>query len=74
VLSGTQRARRGLACALPQAAGFEGATLNPQNVGLDVFAAQRASVRIQLSGTAFSHMRVVWSRAWRVVPGGPQIG
>jgi hypothetical protein len=39
------------------------ATLDPQNVGLNAFAAQRAFKRVELSGTAFSHMRGVWSRA-----------
>src|SRR5450755_570240 len=42
--------------------------LDPQNVGSGTFAAQRVLKRVELSGTAFSYMRVVWSRARRVVP------
>ena len=58
----------GLTSAFAGSALPRGPPLDPQNVGLGVFAAQRVLKRIELSGTAFSHMRVVWSRACRVVP------
>ena len=45
-----------------------GGSLDPQNVGLGILAALRVFRHIQLSGTAFSYVRAIWSHARRVVP------